>query len=104
VHLTGPGSCTITASQPGDANYNAAPNVSRTFSIAHAPCTVPQVIGKTLVAAKDAIAKRHCRTGPVTHTYSRARKNGIVISQSRRPGKVLPAASKIGLVVSRGPR
>src|SRR5437763_15289565 len=25
VHLTGAGSCTITASQSGDANYNAAP-------------------------------------------------------------------------------
>jgi beta-lactam-binding protein with PASTA domain len=29
---------------------------------------------------------------------------GIVVSQSRRPGKVLPADSKVGFVVSRGPR
>src|SRR5207237_475747 len=34
VHITGAGSCTITASQAGDANYNAAANVSQTFSIA----------------------------------------------------------------------
>ena len=33
VHLTGPGSCTITASQGGDANYAAATDVSRTFQI-----------------------------------------------------------------------
>ena len=34
VHLTGAGSCTITASQAGDGNYLAAPDVPRSFSIA----------------------------------------------------------------------
>jgi hypothetical protein len=34
VHITGAGSCTITASQPGNANYGAAPSVPQTFSIA----------------------------------------------------------------------
>jgi Calx-beta domain-containing protein/Kelch motif protein/galactose oxidase-like protein len=34
VHLTGAGSCTLTASQAGNANYGAAPNVVRAFSIA----------------------------------------------------------------------
>jgi Carboxypeptidase regulatory-like domain len=33
VHLTGPGSCTITAHQAGDSNYNAATDVPRTFQI-----------------------------------------------------------------------
>jgi hypothetical protein len=33
LHITGAGSCTVTASQPGDANYNAAPPVSRTFAV-----------------------------------------------------------------------
>jgi hypothetical protein len=36
VHITGAGSCTITASQAGNGNYNAAPNVDRTFTIAKA--------------------------------------------------------------------
>ena len=40
VHLTGGGSCTITASQPGNATYGAAPNVSQTFSIAKANQTI----------------------------------------------------------------
>ena len=39
VHLTGIGSCTITASQGGDANYNAAPDVPQTFTIAAALAT-----------------------------------------------------------------
>jgi len=104
VHLTGAGSCRVTASQPGDAHYNAATDVSRTFSIARAPCKVPEVVGKRLASAKRTITKRHCRTGKVGHAYSRKRKKGIVISQSRRPGRVLPARSKINLIVSRGRR
>jgi alpha-tubulin suppressor-like RCC1 family protein len=36
VHLTGAGSCAVTASQPGDASYNPAPAVSRSFAIAKA--------------------------------------------------------------------
>ncbi len=86
----------------GDATYNAAPDVLRTFSIAPTQCTVPNVVGKRLSAAMATIAKRHCRTGRVAHAYSRKRKTGVVISQSRRPGKVLPARSKIDLIVSRG--
>ena len=34
VHLTGAGSCSITASQSGDSNYNAAADVQRSFQIA----------------------------------------------------------------------
>jgi PASTA domain/Regulator of chromosome condensation (RCC1) repeat len=104
VRLTGAGSCTVTASQPGDANYNPAPDVSRTFSIAAAQCRVPKVVGKRVAAAKRMIARKHCRTGKVRHAYSSKRERGIVISQSRRPGKVLPARSKIDLLVSRGRR
>jgi hypothetical protein len=39
VHLTGAGSCTVTASQAGDAVYNAAPGVPQTFQIAKASTT-----------------------------------------------------------------
>jgi Regulator of chromosome condensation (RCC1) repeat/PASTA domain len=104
VHLTGAGSCTVTASQAGDANYNAAPDVSRTFTIAPAPCRVPKVVGSRLASARRTLAKRHCRTGKLGYAYSRTRKKGIVVAQSRRPGKVLPGRSKINLLVSRGRR
>jgi hypothetical protein len=104
VHLTGVGSCTVTTSQPGDANYEAAPDVSRTFSIARAPCRVPRVVGKQLASARLTIALRHCRIGKVGYAYSRKRMKGTVIAQGRRPGRVLPARSKIDLVVSRGRR
>jgi hypothetical protein len=112
VHLTGGGSCTITASQAGDANYNAATSVPQTFTVQlHTPavlpvlkCNVPRVVGKSLTAAKLAIKRKHCRTGTVSRAYSRKIKKGRVISQSRRAGRVLPANTKIKLVVSRGRR
>jgi PASTA domain len=103
VHLTGAGSCTITASQAGNANYLAATAVSRTFAIKRAPCRVPKVTGKRLLVAKRAIARNHCRTGKVRNAYSPT-KRGLVISQSRPAGRVLPPSSKIDLLVSRGRR
>jgi hypothetical protein len=72
--------------------------------MAPASCRVPNVVGKRLASAKRTIAARHCSTGKVGHAYSRKRKKGIVISQNRRPGRVLPAGSKIKLIVSRGRR
>ncbi len=38
VHLTGVGSCSITASQPGDINYLPAADVTRSFTIGYAAC------------------------------------------------------------------
>lgn len=40
VHITGAGSVTVRASQPGDANYNAAPDVDRSFNVAQASQTI----------------------------------------------------------------
>jgi Regulator of chromosome condensation (RCC1) repeat/PASTA domain len=101
VHLIGAGFCELTAFQDGNANYeNAA--VSRRFVISPAPCRVPKVVGKQLAAAKRSLAASHCRTGKVAYAHSPTRNNGLVLSQSRRPGKVLPARTKIDLVVARG--
>jgi hypothetical protein len=102
VHLTARGRCTLTASQPGNANYNAAANVSRGFAITRPVCAVPKVTGKRLAAAKLAIAQNHCRTGTVTHASSRKVAKGRVISQSLRPGRIFVENTKIRLVVSRG--
>jgi uncharacterized repeat protein (TIGR01451 family) len=40
VSITGAGSATVRAAQPGDTNYNAAPNVDRSFAIAQAALAV----------------------------------------------------------------
>ena len=40
VHIVSAGTCTVTASQGGNTNYNAAPSEERTFSIAKAAATL----------------------------------------------------------------
>src|SRR6185295_17831794 len=40
VHITGIGSCTITAKQAGDTNYNPAADVPQSFSITKANQTI----------------------------------------------------------------
>ena len=40
LHVTGAGTCSVTASQPGDSNYNPAPDVSQSFAIAKANQTI----------------------------------------------------------------
>jgi hypothetical protein len=104
VHLTSIGSCTLTASQRGNADYNAAESVKQTFVITRPLCSVPKVIGKTLAAAKLAMVRGHCRTGTVSAAPSREAAKGRIIAQSRRPGRVLPFNTRINLVIGRGRR
>jgi hypothetical protein len=40
LHTTGPGSCSVTASQAGSSVYNAAPQLTQTFQITQRPLTV----------------------------------------------------------------
>jgi hypothetical protein len=40
VHITGAGAVTVRASQPGDTNYNAAPNVDQPFTVGKANQTI----------------------------------------------------------------
>ena len=67
-------------------------------------CTVPRVVGKRLTAAKAALVRGHCATGKVSRAYSKKTRKGRVSAQSKRAGRVLPANTKVNLVVSRGPR
>jgi chitinase len=103
VHLAGPRTCTLTASQPGDADHAAAPSVSRSFTIIAAvpECRVPNLVGRTLAAARSALRRAHCATGKVSRRAAGRRHRGRVISQSRRPGKVVAAGTKVRLVVGR---
>ncbi len=65
-------------------------------------CKVPNVVGKTLDAARAALKKAHCRTGTVSYASSRKVKKGNVISQSRRAGAVYKLNAAVNLVVSKG--
>ena len=54
VHLTGPGSCTITASQAGNGNYSAAADVPRTFTINSSAAGVSQLTANSACGAFSA--------------------------------------------------
>jgi PASTA domain-containing protein/concanavalin A-like lectin/glucanase superfamily protein len=75
-------------------------------SITNAPevCTVPRLRRKALPAAKRTIARANCRVGTIRRANSKAVQRGRVISQTPKPGTVLPNRTKVNLVVSRGTR
>jgi FG-GAP-like repeat/PASTA domain len=64
-------------------------------------CKVPKLTKKSLLAAKRAIARAHCRVGKIRHSRSGAKK-GRVLSQNPKPGTVMPGGGRVNLVVSRG--
>jgi predicted NUDIX family NTP pyrophosphohydrolase len=65
-------------------------------------CTVQDVKGQTLPAAKRTIARANCRAGKIRRAYSKTVKRGRVISQKPSAGGVLSIGSKVHLVVSQG--
>jgi eukaryotic-like serine/threonine-protein kinase len=62
---------------------------------------VPNLVGKTLAAAKVAIKKAFCSVGNVK-TVASSRAKGQVLSQKPKHGKRLKHHAKISLVVSKG--
>jgi hypothetical protein len=65
------------------------------------PCIVPNLVGKTLTAARAAIKKAFCSVGKVK-TVASSRAKGEVLSQQPRRGTRLRQHAKISLVVSKG--
>jgi hypothetical protein len=57
-------------------------------------CVVPKLKGKKLKAARRALKRAHCRLGKVR---PKGQKKGRVKRQSRRPGKVLLAGTKVNV-------
>ncbi len=66
------------------------------------PCTVPNVFGLALTAAKNALSKAHCGLGKVRKVYSNIYYPGVVYSQSPPRGTVLASHAPVSLTVSLG--
>ena len=73
VHLTGPGSCTITASQGGDTNYTAATDVSRTFQISAPAESAAEMTDDAATCAQFAAG-----TAPVLSIVNYIDKKGVI--------------------------
>jgi hypothetical protein len=92
---SGTGNCVVA--------LNQARSVSATFAlVSGAPiCVVPKLKGKTVKAARSALAKSHCGMGKVTKKFSKVKK-GRVVSQKTPAGTKLAAGGKINFAVSKG--
>jgi hypothetical protein len=64
-------------------------------------CVVPKLKGKKLKASKKALFRGDCKLGKVTHRKVKPKKAGKVLSQSRKPGKVLASGTKVNLTVGK---
>lgn len=87
------------SSQAVDTN----PGNSGAFVISK-QCVVPKVRQRSLKGAKKALRRANCKPGKVARRFSGKTKERKVIRGGRNRGKVLPAGSKVKLVVSRGPK
>jgi hypothetical protein len=65
-------------------------------------CTVQDVREVALAAARRAIVRGNCRVGRVRHTYWGYVRKGHVAAERPGPGSVVPAHTRVDLVVSRG--
>jgi hypothetical protein len=61
-------------------------------------CTVPDLGGRTLRAARKMLNRSHCELGPVRGERSRGAR---VVRQYRAAGKSLPAGTEVGVKVLR---
>lgn len=92
VHLTGAGSCTITASQAGNANYNPATDVSQSLTInkATALITLSNLLQTFDGTAKLATATTVPASLSVTLTYS---QNNLVVASPINAGSYTVSAT-----------
>ncbi|HET6352032.1 MAG TPA: PASTA domain-containing protein [Coriobacteriia bacterium] len=68
------------------------------------PIPVPNVVGKTEADARSIIGAAQLGVSTVTTAYSALVPEGSVISQNPAPGTPVIIASKVSLVVSKGPQ
>jgi hypothetical protein len=92
------------SSNPGGTTTttNGGGGGGTTRSAPKARCTVPNLHGKTLKAAKKALKKAHCRAGKTSRKRSKKIRKGRVISSKPKAGKKLPNNAKVKLTLSKG--
>jgi uncharacterized repeat protein (TIGR01451 family) len=81
------------------ADSNAA---NDTATVVSTQCVVPKLRTRRLKGAKKALRAANCKPGKVSRRFSGKLKKKKVIRGGKSRGQVLPAGSKVKLVVSRG--
>jgi uncharacterized repeat protein (TIGR01451 family) len=67
-------------------------------------CVVPKLKRRGVKGAKKALRRANCKPGKVVRRYNGKIKEDKVVRGGKNRGKVLPAGSKVKLVVSKGDR
>lgn len=95
----------------GDLNGDGRPDLAVTNSDTDSvsvffnrtpTCRVPNVKGKTLADAKRALSGAHCGTGTTSRVRSKAAAKGRVVAQRPAARTILPAGTRVDLVLGRG--
>jgi hypothetical protein len=81
----------------GTTEASAADKFSYALPAPAPTCTVPQLTGKKLKAAKKGLTKADCKLGKVKKLKGATAKTGKVVKQSPKAGKVLAAGSKVNV-------
>jgi hypothetical protein len=96
VHISGGGSCTITAKQAGDTNYNSAPDVPQSFNVAQANTTIvltPSLNPSNLAQSVTFTATIAAPAGSGTPTGTvQFKDNGSAITCANAGGQTLDAS------------
>jgi eukaryotic-like serine/threonine-protein kinase len=72
-------------------------------SLGPPPVPVPNLVGRALADAKDALREAHLKVGEVTRAFNERFEADQVVRQSVRADAEAPLGSRIDLVVSKGP-
>ena len=96
VHLTGTGSCTITADQAGDATYNAAATVTQTLCDRRTGRSADRALARARGAESDDGRHRHVhadvqRAGHRRHDEQLRGRARAASPRRRSPGSAAPA-------------
>jgi hypothetical protein len=97
-----PGKNTITVKATNQAGNSATASVNVTYK--PLPCTVPQLRGKTLRAARAALRRHGCGVGRTITVRSRQIRKGRIVGTRPKAGSKHEPFTKVRLYVSRGHR
>jgi subtilisin family serine protease len=83
------------------SSVHAGPYIVSANATAPPRCVVPRLGGKTVPAARTALARARCVLGRVRRVRIRRGRVGRVLSQSVRAGTRRPRGTRVGIVVGR---
>lgn len=91
---TRPGKVDVTASTLAGTNVN-----TRFDDYIYRACVVPSLKNRTVRAAKSLLKRRGCKIGHVKKVKAPAKKEGKIVKQTPRPGKVLAPGARVRVKV-----